>query len=64
MRVSIDLSLCQGHAQCEEAAPEVFEVREDGYAHLLAEEVHDRDTIAKVECAALRCPADAILLET
>lgn len=59
MKVVIDLALCQGHGQCQEAAPNIFEVGDDGYAYLLvdaipaAEEANTRD-------AALRCPADAI----
>ena len=59
MKAEIDLGLCQGYGQCQEAAPDVFEVRDDGYAHLLvdaipaAEEANARD-------AASRCPAEAI----
>ncbi len=33
MKIVVDLSICQGHSQCEEAAPEIFQVREgeNGY---------------------------------
>lgn len=37
MRVLVDLDLCLGHAPCEDAAPEVLDVRDDGYAHVLQE---------------------------
>jgi ferredoxin len=59
VKAVIDLALCQGHGQCQEAAPNVFEVRDDGYAYLLvdaipaAEEANARD-------GASRCPTEAI----
>ena len=39
MKAVIDLALCQGHGQCQEAAPNVFEVRDDGYAYLLVDAI-------------------------
>jgi ferredoxin len=62
MRVAVDRGLCQGHAQCEDAAPDVFEVRDDGLAHVLRPGTDDTDTIARVLDANRRCPVDAILL--
>lgn len=59
MRVVVNLGLCLGHAQCEDAAPEVFEVRDDGYAHVLQEEPGP-DLQPKVEEAVRRCPTEAI----
>jgi ferredoxin len=59
MKLIVDLDLCQGHGQCEESAPEVFEVRDDGFAHVLG----DADTpekVAHTREAASRCPVDAI----
>lgn len=64
MRVSVDVTLCQGHGQCQEAAPEVFEVRDDGLAHVLVDEVTDAGLVAKVEEAVRRCPADAIVVDS
>lgn len=61
MKAEIDLELCQGHGQCQEAAPKVFEVRDDGYAYLLAETI-PADEEANARDAASRCPADAVLL--
>ena len=29
MKAKIDTTLCEGHAKCMEAAPAVFEVRDD-----------------------------------
>lgn len=59
MKVVVDLEFCQGHGQCEDSAPELFEVRDDGFAHVLG----DADTpelIAKAQEAVSRCPVDAI----
>jgi ferredoxin len=61
MKITIDHDLCQGHGQCVESAPEVFEVRDDGLAYQLRE----ADTPALQEAvrdAAARCPVDAIVL--
>ena len=61
MKVSIDLTLCQGHGQCQESAPEVFEIRDDGYAYLLIEEIPESE-YENVRDAAARCPVEAITL--
>lgn len=61
MRVEIDLDLCQGHGQCAEAAPKVFEVRDDGFAYLLVDAI-PADQEANVRDAADRCPTDAITI--
>lgn len=61
MKVEVDRELCQGHGQCQESAPEVFEVRDDGFAYVL----RDADTpelIAKTQEASSRCPVDAVLM--
>jgi ferredoxin len=63
MKPHVDFDLCQGHGQCVESAPEVFEVRDDGFAYVL----RDADTPelqAKVREAASRCPVDAITTTT
>jgi ferredoxin len=61
MKIEIDLGLCQGHGQCVESAPEVFEIRDDGYAYLLVDAVRESER-ANVLDAAKRCPAEAILI--
>jgi ferredoxin len=59
VKVVVDLDLCLGHAQCEDAAPEVFVVQDDGYAHVLIEHPGP-DLQPKVEEAVRRCPTEAI----
>jgi ferredoxin len=59
MKVITDLGLCQGHAQCEDAAPEVFEVGDDALVHLRTENPPE-EVRAKVENAVRWCPVKAI----
>jgi ferredoxin len=59
VKVVIDLDLCAGHGQCEEAAPNVFEVRDDGFAYVRTEDIPEGE-FANAREAASRCPADAI----
>ena len=67
MRIIADLGLCQGHAMCQEEAPEVFRVvdSEDGtYATveiLIAEP--DESLREQVESAVRFCPNRALRLE-
>lgn len=63
IKVTVDLALCEGHAACQEVAPEVFEVRDDGFAHILLPVVVDPETIEKVQDAISLCPVDAIRIE-
>lgn len=61
MRVVVDFDLCAGHAQCEEAAPEVFWVNDRALVEVLDENPPE-SLRTKVEDAVRRCPADAISL--
>ena len=62
MKVVVNFDLCQSNALCMNAAPEVFEVRDDGYLYVLQEEPGE-DLRSKVEEAARLCPTQAISLE-
>lgn len=64
MRIAVDRSLCQGHGQCQDAAPRAFEVDDEGLAVVLTPEVTDPEEIRMVEEAADRCPVQAISLES
>ncbi|WP_159943010.1 MULTISPECIES: ferredoxin [unclassified Nocardiopsis] len=59
MRVQVDYDQCESNALCMSAAPEVFEVRDDDFLHLLTEEPgagsHER-----VRQAERLCPKRAI----
>ncbi|MER5319611.1 ferredoxin [Streptosporangium roseum] len=61
MKVIVDRVLCQVHAQCVFAAPEVFELDDDDQLVYVAEP--DDGLIGAVEEAARACPVQAIFLE-
>jgi ferredoxin len=62
MRVTVDFDVCASTGSCAQVAPEVFEVRSDGYLYILQEEpaaeLHD-----KVRTAEEMCPTGAISIE-
>lgn len=62
MRVVVDFDLCESNALCMAAAPEVFEVRDDGFLYVLQEEPPE-ELRSKVAEAARRCPTQAITVE-
>ena len=63
MKISVDYDLCVSTANCMREAPEVFEVRADGFLYLLQEEDVDPALRAKVELAATSCPTGAITID-
>lgn len=62
MRISVDFDRCKSNAVCMASAPEVFEVRDDGYLYVLQEEPGE-ELRAQVEEAARLCPTQAITVE-
>ena len=62
MKVSVDFDLCASTGSCMQVAPEVFEVRSDGYLYILVEE-RGEELRKQVEEAADLCPTAAITVE-
>jgi ferredoxin len=62
MKIVVDLTICAGHAQCEEVAPEVFRVNDNWLVDVLMESPPEsmRETVME---AARRCPVNAITIE-
>ncbi|MER7935716.1 MULTISPECIES: ferredoxin [unclassified Streptomyces] len=60
MQVVVDLTRCQGYAQCVFLAPQVFELHGDE-GLLYATAVPD-DQVERVQQAVAACPVQAILL--
>ncbi len=58
MKIVVDAGLCEGNGRCEEAAPEVFAVRED--QAVVLRENPSEDLRPKVENAVRLCPRQAI----
>ena len=62
MKIVVDLNQCDLHGLCVEAAPEVFEIGDDGVLHVLIE-APDQSLRAKVDRAVRECPTGAIAIE-
>jgi ferredoxin len=61
MRIRVDMTLCETHAQCVFAAPEVFFLNDDDE---LTYDATPTDALgAAIEQAARACPVQAIALE-
>lgn len=58
-RIELDRDRCEGHGLCEETAPEVYRLDDDGELELLVEEVPS-ELQAKAEAGARVCPVAAL----
>lgn len=59
MKIEVDWDLCEGHGQCEFAAPDVFTVDDDGNLEVLEENPAESER-HPVEQAVRRCPTRAL----
>lgn len=59
VKVQVNADMCEGHAKCEKAAPEVFKVGDDEVSVVLVDEVAP-ELVEKVERAIRMCPRQAI----
>lgn len=62
MKITVNYDICASTGACTQVAPEVFEVRSDGYLYVLIEEPGE-ELREKVEQAADLCPTAAITIE-
>ena len=62
MKVQVDFDKCKSNAVCMRAAPEVFEVRHDGFLYILQEDPTSEQH-KRVRAAAKGCPTGAITLD-
>jgi ferredoxin len=58
-KVSVDKDKCVGCGLCEQSCPEVFEVKDDGVAHVKANSCNSCD----LKEIASQCPVEAIKVE-
>lgn len=61
MKITIGES-CSGHGVCEGIRPDLFEVGDDGFAHLLTETFTEQDR-DDIDYAVSQCPTQALKLE-
>lgn len=62
MRIVVDFDRCQSNGLCMEIAPDLFEVRDDGYLYVLDDSPPD-EVRSLVDQAVAGCPTMAISLE-
>jgi ferredoxin len=62
MKVVVNFDTCQSNAVCVGIAPEVFEVRDDGFLYILDE--HPPESLRqKLEESVRACPTQSISIE-
>jgi ferredoxin len=59
VKVIVNADMCEGHAKCEMAAPEVFKLGPDDVSIVLVDEVPE-ELREKVDRAIRLCPRQAI----
>jgi ferredoxin len=57
-----DFGACQGYANCVVAAPDVYDIDDDGTVVLLKEHITDEER-PRIEEAARSCPVSALTIE-
>lgn len=63
MRILLDRPRCEGHGLCEEAAPALLHLDDEGELVIDRDEVEDGGADAKAAAAAVRvCPVAALSL--
>ncbi|HVA52625.1 MAG TPA: ferredoxin [Acidimicrobiales bacterium] len=62
MKVTVDFDLCTSNAVCMGIAPEVFEVRDDGFLYVLNESPGS-EFDERLRQAVTSCPNGAISIE-
>ena len=62
MHVSVNFDVCASTGACMQSAPEVFEVRSDGFLYILQDDPGP-ELETKVLLAADLCPTGAITVE-
>ena len=61
MQIIVDFDMCAATGGCVNKAPEVFEIRDDGFLHVLQENPNE-SLRAKVKLAEDLCPTGAITI--
>ncbi len=63
MRVTVDLSRCQGYANCVLAAPDIFDLDDETSQAIVLEPSPPADRYEAARQAEAGCPVQAITLE-
>lgn len=62
MRIKADFDLCESNAICVGMAPDLFDLDDDDYLVILADEVPD-SRVGEVRQIAASCPKSALIIE-
>ncbi len=62
IEITVDLSRCQGYANCVSAAPDLFDLDDSGLVKLL-EDSPSADRLSAAQEAERLCPAAAIVVK-
>lgn len=62
MRIVVNFDVCASTGACTQVAPELFEIRSDGYLYVLDENPSEEMREKAVQAADL-CPTGAITVE-
>ena len=63
IEITLDLARCQGYGNCVSAAPDVFDINDEGQVYLLVDDLAD-DRVEELRAAAVVCPVAAISVAT
>ncbi|MFB2587038.1 ferredoxin [Herbiconiux liukaitaii] len=59
MNIAIDLAVCEGHGLCEQVAPSVYRLDDEGYVSLAIEPIPER-LEGEAAAGARVCPVAAL----
>lgn len=57
-----DFGTCQGYANCVDAAPDTYDIDDDGVVVLLRDHITEQER-PRIEEAARSCPVSALMIE-
>lgn len=65
MHITINLAACEGHGLCQQAAPDVYELDDEGYVRLRHDESDtlDESLHPAAEAGARVCPVAALKVQ-
>lgn len=63
MKLLLDVDICEGHGECVVAAPELFDLDDDGAKAIILDDEPDEALRAKAVESVKLCPVAALRLE-